>query len=75
MISEYWLIRRGHYRVKDLYSLDRKGWYWYTYGINFRWVHYLPMTGNLQDANTSVPQSICCIHSWHSDQRRWIRWS
>lgn len=37
MIMEYWIIRRGHYRVKDLYSLDRKGWYWYTYGINFRY--------------------------------------
>ncbi|KAI0696837.1 permease for cytosine/purines, uracil, thiamine, allantoin-domain-containing protein [Cytidiella melzeri] len=36
MITEYWLIRRGHYHIKDLYSLDRKGWYWYTYGINFR---------------------------------------
>lgn len=35
-ISDYWLIRRGHYRVKDLYTTDRKAWYWYTYGINFR---------------------------------------
>lgn len=37
-ICEYWLIRRGRYRVKDLYSLDHQGWYWYTYGINFRYV-------------------------------------
>jgi len=36
MISDYWLIRRGHYRIKDLYSTRRDGWYWYTYGINFR---------------------------------------
>lgn len=36
-ISDYWLIRRGHYRVKDLYTTDRDAWYWYTYGINFRY--------------------------------------
>ncbi|EKM57523.1 uncharacterized protein PHACADRAFT_170776 [Phanerochaete carnosa HHB-10118-sp] len=36
MISDYWLVRRGRYRVKDLYTTDRQAWYWYTYGINFR---------------------------------------
>ncbi|KAH8828996.1 permease for cytosine/purines, uracil, thiamine, allantoin-domain-containing protein [Flagelloscypha sp. PMI_526] len=36
MITEYYVIRRGHYRVADLYSTSREGWYWYTYGINFR---------------------------------------
>ncbi|KAK7039483.1 permease for cytosine/purines, uracil, thiamine, allantoin-domain-containing protein [Favolaschia claudopus] len=36
MISEYYLIRKGHYRVADLYTTRRDGWYWYTYGINFR---------------------------------------
>jgi len=36
MITEYFLIRKGHYRVADLYSTKRDGWYWYTYGINFR---------------------------------------
>ncbi|KZV72774.1 NCS1 nucleoside transporter family [Peniophora sp. CONT] len=36
MITEYFLIRRGHYRVADLYSARRDGWYYYTYGINFR---------------------------------------
>jgi nucleobase:cation symporter-1, NCS1 family len=36
MISDYYVVRRGHYRVKDLYSTDREGWYWYTSGINFR---------------------------------------
>jgi cytosine/uracil/thiamine/allantoin permease len=45
MITEYWIIRRGHYRVKDLYSLDRKGWYWYTYGVNFRLVHLVFLIG------------------------------
>ncbi|KAJ7267010.1 permease for cytosine/purines, uracil, thiamine, allantoin-domain-containing protein [Mycena haematopus] len=36
MITEYYLIRKGHYRVADLYHNRRDGWYWYTYGINFR---------------------------------------
>ncbi|EPQ52164.1 uridine permease Fui1 [Gloeophyllum trabeum ATCC 11539] len=36
MITEYWIIRRGHYRVADLYSTRRDGWYWYTFGINPR---------------------------------------
>jgi len=36
MITEYFLIRKGHYRVADLYTTKRDGWYWYTYGINFR---------------------------------------
>ncbi|KAF8742872.1 Permease for cytosine/purines, uracil, thiamine, allantoin, partial [Rhizoctonia solani] len=34
MITEYWLIRRGHYRIADLYHTERTGWYWYTLGIN-----------------------------------------
>ncbi|CAE6429940.1 hypothetical protein ACGC1H_000870 [Rhizoctonia solani] len=34
MITEYWLIRRGHYRIADLYHTERTGWYWYTFGIN-----------------------------------------
>ncbi|KAK7044695.1 permease for cytosine/purines, uracil, thiamine, allantoin-domain-containing protein [Favolaschia claudopus] len=36
MITEYYLIRKGHYRVADLYTTRRDGWYWYIYGINFR---------------------------------------
>ncbi|KIJ61860.1 hypothetical protein HYDPIDRAFT_176834 [Hydnomerulius pinastri MD-312] len=36
MATEYWVIRKGHYRVGDLYTTQRDGWYWYTYGINFR---------------------------------------
>ncbi|KAH8101189.1 permease for cytosine/purines, uracil, thiamine, allantoin-domain-containing protein [Cristinia sonorae] len=36
MITDYWVIRKGHYRVKDLYSMSKNGWYWYTYGINLR---------------------------------------
>jgi len=36
MITDYYVIRRGHYRLGDLYTTERGGWYWYTYGINFR---------------------------------------
>lgn len=36
MITDYWVIRRGHYRLSDLYTTERGGWYWYTYGINLR---------------------------------------
>ncbi|KAF8330103.1 permease for cytosine/purines, uracil, thiamine, allantoin-domain-containing protein [Amanita rubescens] len=36
MITEYYIIRKGHYRIVDLYDTKRDGWYWYTYGINFR---------------------------------------
>lgn len=33
MVTEYYFIRRGHYRVVDLYDPRKDGWYWYTYGI------------------------------------------
>lgn len=36
MITEYYLIRRGHYRVADLYTTHKEGWYWYTAGFNLR---------------------------------------
>ncbi|CCL99209.1 uncharacterized protein FIBRA_01224 [Fibroporia radiculosa] len=36
MITDYYLVHKGHYYVKDLYSTDRSGWYWYTYGANLR---------------------------------------
>lgn len=36
MVTEYWLNRKGHYRVADLYSTRRDGWYWYFYGVNPR---------------------------------------
>ncbi|KDR80376.1 hypothetical protein GALMADRAFT_223259 [Galerina marginata CBS 339.88] len=36
MITEYYVIRRGHYNVADLYDAHKAGWYYYTYGINFR---------------------------------------
>ncbi|KAJ3568259.1 hypothetical protein NP233_g5830 [Leucocoprinus birnbaumii] len=36
MITEYYVIRRGRYRIADLYNSDKTGWYYYTYGINLR---------------------------------------
>jgi len=36
MVTEYYVVRKGHYRVADLYSAKKDGWYWYTWGINFR---------------------------------------
>jgi len=35
-ITEYYVIRRGRYRVADLYHAEKSGWYYYTYGINCR---------------------------------------
>ncbi|KAI0642592.1 permease for cytosine/purines, uracil, thiamine, allantoin-domain-containing protein [Trametes meyenii] len=36
MITDYYIIHKGHYNVKDLYHAQRDGWYYYTYGVNFR---------------------------------------
>ncbi|KAF8299891.1 NCS1 nucleoside transporter family [Clavulina sp. PMI_390] len=36
MVSDYWVVRRGHVRVTDLYTTRRDGWYWYNFGINWR---------------------------------------
>ncbi|KAG0706917.1 permease for cytosine/purines, uracil, thiamine, allantoin-domain-containing protein [Suillus ampliporus] len=36
MVTEYYIVRKGHYNVKDLYNIGKDSWYWYTYGINFR---------------------------------------
>ncbi|KAG1767975.1 permease for cytosine/purines, uracil, thiamine, allantoin-domain-containing protein [Suillus occidentalis] len=36
MVTEYYIVRKGHYNVKDLYNTERGSWYWYTYGVNFR---------------------------------------
>ncbi|KAK0454055.1 permease for cytosine/purines, uracil, thiamine, allantoin-domain-containing protein [Desarmillaria tabescens] len=36
MITEYCLVRKGHYRVSDLYHSGKDGWYYYTFGINWR---------------------------------------
>lgn len=35
-VTEYYFIRKGHYRVADLYDPSAKSWYHYFYGINLR---------------------------------------
>ena len=36
MITDYYIIHKGHYSVADLYHSRKEGWYAYTWGINFR---------------------------------------
>ncbi|KAM5531238.1 hypothetical protein V8D89_015104 [Ganoderma adspersum] len=36
MITDYYVIHKGHYSVADLYHSRKEGWYAYTWGINFR---------------------------------------
>ncbi|KZT63185.1 NCS1 nucleoside transporter family [Daedalea quercina L-15889] len=36
MVIDYYVIHKGHYRLRDLYHAGKDGWYTYTYGINFR---------------------------------------
>ncbi|KAI0720755.1 permease for cytosine/purines, uracil, thiamine, allantoin-domain-containing protein [Cerioporus squamosus] len=36
MITDYYVIHKGHYSVRDLYHARKDGWYWFTFGINFR---------------------------------------
>ncbi|KAH7925098.1 hypothetical protein BV22DRAFT_461509 [Leucogyrophana mollusca] len=36
MATEYWIVRKGHYHIKDLYVARKDSWYWYTYGVNLR---------------------------------------
>ena len=66
MLADYWIIRRGHYRVADLYTTNKSGWYWYTFGVNWRaFVGYLcgfalnaPGFINTINANVKVPTSM-----------------
>ncbi|KAF9465815.1 NCS1 nucleoside transporter family [Collybia nuda] len=63
MTTEYYFIRRGHYRIDDLYNTRRDGWYWYTYGVNFRaYVAYLAgilinIVGFVGATGRTVPQA------------------
>jgi NCS1 family nucleobase:cation symporter-1 len=36
MICDYYLVRKGNYRVTDLFTNSHKGWYWYWKGCNPR---------------------------------------
>lgn len=39
MIIDYWFVWRGYMCVNDLYFVEKSGWYWYIWGIN--WCGYL----------------------------------
>ncbi|THH16125.1 hypothetical protein EW146_g4467 [Bondarzewia mesenterica] len=70
MITEYYFIRRGHYRVNDLYSGGKDGWYWYTAGINFR-AYAAYISGILINvvgfagASTSLPSIFFLTSKYH----------
>ena len=36
MISDYYLVRKGYFQTKDLYSAQKSGPYFYTWGIHWR---------------------------------------
>ena len=75
MMADYWLIRRGHFRIADLYSLQPSGWYWYTWGINWRaYVAYFVGFGiNLPGFINFINSSIYVSNGWkHVFDLAWI---
>lgn len=36
LLCDYYIVQRGKLDLKSLYTADRDGSYWYTYGINWR---------------------------------------
>ncbi len=36
MMTDYWLVKKGNYRVSDLYTNSPDGWYRYSKGFNLR---------------------------------------
>lgn len=36
MISDYYFVRKGYLQTQDLYSAQKSGPYWYTFGFNWR---------------------------------------
>ncbi|KAG2142440.1 permease for cytosine/purines, uracil, thiamine, allantoin-domain-containing protein [Suillus clintonianus] len=61
MATEYWLVRKGHYNVADLYVTRKGSWYWYNYGFNPRaYAAYVAgiainVVGFAGDTGTPVP--------------------
>lgn len=75
MMANYWLVRRGHLRIADLYSLQPNGWYWYTWGINWRaYLAYFVGFGiNLPGFINFVNSSISVSDGWkHVFDLAWI---
>lgn len=35
-VIDYYVVHKGHYRVRDLYHAGKDGWYTYKFGFNFR---------------------------------------
>lgn len=76
MITDYWLVRRGHMRLRDLYTTDKSGWYHYTAGVNWRsYAGYLAglainVPGFLAACNPSIKVGAAAEHiftlSWLS---------
>lgn len=68
MIADYWIVRRGHYRVADLYTLSRSGWYWYSWGVNWRaYVAYicgfaLNAPGFIHSVNKNIHVTKAMVH-------------
>ncbi|KAI9826412.1 MAG: hypothetical protein M1819_007375 [Sarea resinae] len=61
MICDYYLVRKGFYQVRNLYSAQETGPYWYWHGINWRaYASYfaglaLNMPGFVRACGGSVP--------------------
>ncbi|KAI0711993.1 permease for cytosine/purines, uracil, thiamine, allantoin-domain-containing protein [Fomitopsis betulina] len=36
MVTDYYVIHKGHYRVRELYYTGKDGWYMYKFGFNLR---------------------------------------
>lgn len=42
IVSDYYAVRKGYLQVRDLYSAQKTGPYYYTYGFNWRgWAAYI----------------------------------
>lgn len=35
-VTDYYVIHKGHYRVRELYYTGKDGWYMYKFGFNLR---------------------------------------
>jgi NCS1 family nucleobase:cation symporter-1 len=64
MLCDYLFVRRGHYRITDLYKAEKGTWYYYNAGIHWRgFVAYLcgvaiNLPGFIKEFVPSLPMSI-----------------
>lgn len=66
MVTEYYVIRKGHYDVSDLYATGGGTWYWYTYGLNLR-QNCVKVPLDSADNSSSTPP-VCIAHTQHTSQ-------